>query len=188
MAHIQFLNNYDFNEKSGLKEIDISEINEKGQIFKPNDVLLFELKDSSYKDTAAKCLYGNYEVLNSYIEYLKANNEFKDRQFYYIGIQEYNKSQILSDDIRSKIINQNKKGILKLKLYYFEINEIFYINYLNIKPEKLRILSILKDEVKTIKNKFIEIKEIKAKIQSLERNQYIIMAFLFFIILLLIIK
>ena len=72
------LNNYDFNEKSGLKEIDISEINEKGQIFKPNDVLLFELKDSSYKDTAAKCLYGNYEVLNSYIEYLKANNEFKD--------------------------------------------------------------------------------------------------------------
>ena len=105
------LNNYDFNEKSGLKEIDISEINEKGQIFKPNDVLLFELKDSSYKDTAAKCLYGNYEVLNSYIEYLKANNEFKDRQFYYIGIQEYNKSQILSDDIRSKIINQNKKLI-----------------------------------------------------------------------------
>lgn len=86
---------YNFEQVSGLKELNCynNKTNEK-KIFINNDILLFELKDSTIENIAYDCLRKNYKVLNGYIKILKKKKEFQNCQFFYIGIQERKKQKM----------------------------------------------------------------------------------------------
>ena len=89
------IDTYNFTKNSKLEAIDLEK--EKSTpsdvIFKKDDVLLFELKDSTIENIALRCLYHNYESINGYVKLLKETEEFKDSTFYYIGIQEKKESE-----------------------------------------------------------------------------------------------
>ena len=50
----------------------------KKKNFINNDILLFELKDSTIENIAYDCLRKNYKVLNGYIKILKKKKEFQN--------------------------------------------------------------------------------------------------------------
>ena len=82
-------------------------------------------------------MYDNYEVINGYVKILKNKKEFKNCEFYYIGIQEKNREE------KEKDVNKNiTEGILKIKLflafdkfyivlfyicYYISMNNLLYL-------------------------------------------------------------
>ena len=70
---------YNFEQVSGLKELNCynNKTNEKKN-FINNDILLFELKDSTIENIAYDCLRKNYKVLNGYIKILKKKKEFQN--------------------------------------------------------------------------------------------------------------
>ena len=99
-------------------------------------------------------MYDNYEVINGYVKILKNKKEFKNCEFYYIGIQEKNREE------KEKDVNKNiTEGILKIKLFFFHNNIIFGQNYCEMDPEKLKVLNLLNDEFSEIDKKFENIEK-----------------------------
>ena len=66
---------------AGIREVNINENSRK--IFKNNDILLFEIKDTSIEYASLEFINYNYNVIHGYIKTLKKNNKFKDSNFYY---------------------------------------------------------------------------------------------------------
>ena len=97
----------------------------------------------------------NYEVLNGYVKTLKTKNEFKDCEFYYIGVQE-GEEEVKENDVKSNNINED---ILKIKLFFFNNYKIFGQNYNEMNIEKLKILKLLKDEFSEIEKKLEKVEK-----------------------------
>ena len=148
---------YDFLKVSGLKEVDLSYKTENN--FFTDDILLFELKDSTIENVALNCLRHNYKVLNGHIKNLKKIPKYKNCKFFYIGIQERKKKE---EENKEK--DENKKGyvekngenlfvnnnnnfsldLLNIKYYTFFDGKIFGENYRKVNPKKLEILKFIK--------------------------------------------
>ena len=145
---------YDFLKYSGLKEFNLNEL-EEPTIFKANDILLFELKDSPIDNTALKCLNYNYNVLNGHIKLLKKDPAFKDCRFFYIGIQEAKSEfvRIFDFNVCEEIRKKESSGCLKVKLFLFVEGKIFNKDFRKENPEKMKILDLLKDERQKINDK-----------------------------------
>ena len=145
---------YDFLQYSGLKEFNINESEEITK-FKENDILLFELKDSSIDNKALECLNNNYNVLNGHIKLLKEDSAFKDCRFFYIGIQEGKSESV--QIVNSKICEETRKkessGCLKVKLFHFVNGKIFNKEFREENAEKMKVLDLLKDERQEINDK-----------------------------------
>ena len=75
------LKDYNFVKYAGIREVNINENSRK--IFKNNDILLFEIKDTSIEYAGLEFINYNYNVIHGYIKTLKKNNKFKDSNFYY---------------------------------------------------------------------------------------------------------
>lgn len=179
-AAIKVKNNYNFNELSGLKELKISENN--NTIFQKNDVLLFELKDSLSENNISRCMIDNYDIINEKIKILKRKNEFKNCNFFYIGIQDADSLINHNDKIRSEIKAKNDNGILKIKIYYFKNDIIFNVKFRELDPDKLRIKKLLNEDFLKINSRLNKIEN------NIKDLKHILIIILIFIILILIIK
>lgn len=174
---------YDFIQFSGLKEIKISKEKEEKLIFNKNDICLIELKDidKRYDKELINCILYNYDILNLYVKYLKTKNEFKNCNFFYVGIQNKineNNSDIV--DILNKIENKSKDNLLKVKLFYFENDEIFNIKFREFVPENS---PITRNEFEKIKKKLKELDNLKQDIKYMKTMMTILIIFVSFIIL-----
>ena len=180
------ISNYNLNKAAGIDE-KIFDQKKKKNIFVKNDVLLFELKDSKKKNYCLDCMLDNYEVLNGYVKILKNKNEFKDSEFYYIGVQE-GEEEAKENDVKSHNIREDK---LKIKLFFFHNNKIFGENYNEMNIEKLKILNLLKDEFSEIEKKIEKVdKKFDKKFENINLKANIIimgLGVLIFILLLIII-
>ena len=177
------ISNYNLNKAAGIDE-KIFDEKKKKDIFVKNDVLLFELKDSKTKNYCLNCMYDNYEVLNGYVKTLKNKNEFKDCEFYYIGIQEGEEEAKESNDKK----NNKIEDILKIKLFFFHNSKIFGKNYNEMNIEKLKILDLLKDEFSEIEKKFSEIeKKFEKKFEKINFKDNIIITCLFVLIIMMVV-
>lgn len=138
-------------------------------IFKKNDILLFEIKDTSTESQGLQCINLNYNVMNGFIKTLKHKEEFKNCKFYYILIQENKKEKNynLYADLIKEIQYKIKKNNLCVKFYLFNEDNLFNMNIREINPEKLKILSLLKDEFLFFKRKF---KNIDEKINNIDEK------------------
>ena len=179
-AAFKVKHNYDFAKFSGLEEIHLNN-SEENEIFKENDILLFELKDSNFKNLVATYINKNYYVLNSHIELIKKKENFKDCRFFYVGIQEQKIENVSNNFINNKINRvydelreKEGKGIVKIKLFEFINDTIFHVDLKCVNAEKLQVLSLLKDELDEIKkNKIItdnKIDSVEGKIDSVEKR------------------
>ena len=155
------ISKYNLSKAAGINEKKFDE-KKNENIFAKNDVLLFEIKDSKVTNYCLNCMYDNYEVINGYVKILKNKKEFKNCEFYYIGIQEKNREE------KEKDVNKNiTEGILKIKLFFFHNNIIFGQNYCEMDPEKLKVLNLLNDEFSEIDKKF---ESIERKFENIEKN------------------
>ena len=151
-AAFQVINDYNFAKYAEIKEFNIKENSKK--IFKKNDILLFEIKDTSMEYTCLECITYNYNVINGYIKTLKKNNEFKDNNFYYMLLQENkgkknpNLYMNLLNDLRTKIQDN-----LLVHYYLFEDRRLFGKDFSKMNPRKLEILYLLKEEISFFKEK-----------------------------------
>lgn len=177
------IKDYDFQKYSGLEEKNINEDEEK-IIFKKNDILLFELNDSTIEYLSAKCIYNNYNVLNGHIELLKQKKEFKDCQFFYLGIQEKKPLGFrnIENNIYEQIRSKESLGHLKIKLFEFVNEKIFNKEFRKENPDKMKILDLLKDERQKIENK------INSRLDKIERMIYFLLAIVAIIFAILIAK
>ena len=159
------LDDYDFLKYSNMEEIQV--INSQNA-FKKNDILLFEIKDTAAESQGLQCINLNYNVMNGYIKTLKQKEQLKNCEFYYILIQEnkkgknYNLYADLIKEIRTKI----EKNNLYVKFYLFNENNLFNTNIREINPDKLKMLSLFKDEILLFKSKFNNIDEKFKKIDE----------------------
>lgn len=98
---------YNFEQVSGLKELNCynNKTNEK-KIFINNDILLFELKDSTIENISYDCLRKNYKVLNGYIKILKKTRNFKTVNFF---ILEYRKGKKQKMNMKTKMRKMKMK-------------------------------------------------------------------------------
>ena len=78
-AAFQVINDYNFVKYAGIREFNIIENSKK--IFEKNDVLLFELKDTSIETTGLECINYNYNVINGYIKAIKKKMSLKILNF-----------------------------------------------------------------------------------------------------------
>lgn len=153
------LNDYNFEELSKMEEFKINE--NKKPIFKKDDILLFEMKDSSIEFIGLQCINSNFEVINGYVKVLKKKDEFKNYSFYYILIQE--NKEIKDQSLYSNLINEINKKVndsldnLSVKFYLFNEGKIFNTNFRKIDSKHLETLYLLKDELSFIKSKFMRI-------------------------------
>ena len=179
------ISNYNLKKSVGIEE-KIFDEKKKKDIFFKNDILLFELKDTKTQNYCLNCMYDNYEVLNGYVKTIKTKNDFKDCEFYYIGIQE-GKEEAKEKDDKNKI-----EGILKIKLFFFYDSQIFGQNYNEMNIEKLKTLNLLKDEFSGIEKKFSGIEKkisgIEKKISGIEKKNNIILFILIILIIIILIK
>ena len=172
--------NYDFVKFSGFKESHIYDSEDK-IIFKENDILLFELKDTTFSNTVATFINKNYYVLNSHIELLKEKDNFKNCRFFYIGVQEQNNQNVSNNNINNgknevyeKIRKKQEKSSLKVKLFEFINDTIFHVDLKLVDPEKLKYLYVLKDEFDEIRSNKIntdnKLLKIENKIVAVENH------------------
>ena len=162
---VKVLDDYDLVKYSNMEEVQV--INSQN-IFKKNDILLFEIKDTSTESQGLQCINLNYNVMNGFIKTLKHKEEFKNCKFYYILIQENKKEKNynLYADLIKEIQYKIKKNNLCVKFYLFNEDNLFNMNIREINPEKLKILSLLKDEILLFKSKFNNIDEKFKKIDE----------------------
>ena len=107
------ISKYNLSKAAGIYEKIFDEKKKNKEIFVKNDVLLFELKDSKTINYCLNCMYDNYDILNGYVKLLKKKKEFKNCEFYYIGIQEKNEEEEEEKEFKkNKII----EDVLKVKL------------------------------------------------------------------------
>ena len=147
--------NYDFEKFAGVEKKNLNNLEEKNETFKKGDILLFELKDSTIDNNVLSCLHANYDSFNGYTKVLKKTEEFKDSNFYYIGIQE-KKLDNNNNDIHliKDLVNKQESNPLKVKIYTFEDGKIFNKDYRKISPNKLKTLHLFREEIASFKNKF----------------------------------
>ena len=99
----------------------------------------------------------------------------------------YNLYSDLIKEIQSKIQKDN----LYVKFYLFNEENLFNINVREVDPDKLRILSLFKEEVLSFKRKFNtideKIKNIDEKIKNIDRkfNSLLEMLSIIFIVLII---
>ena len=107
--------------------------------------------------------------MNGFIKTLKQKEEFKNCEFYYIIIQENKKEENynLYADLIKEIQYKIQKNNLYVKFYLFNEDNLFNMNIREINPEKLKILSLLKDELLSVKRKF---KNIDEKINNIDEK------------------
>ena len=163
--------NYDFIKFSGFEETHLYE-SEENIIFKENDILLFELKDTTFSNTVATYINNNYYILNSHIELLKEKDNFKNCRFFYVGVQEQKKIQNVSNnnEVYKNIREKEEKSSLKVKLFEFINDNIFHVDLKLVEPEKIKILNVLKDEFDEIQSYKIKIVDIENKIATVENK------------------
>ena len=184
--------NYDFVKFSGFKESHIYDSEDK-IIFKENDILLFELKDTTFSNTVATFINKNYYVLNSHIELLKEKDNFKNCRFFYIGVQEQNNQNVSNNNINNdknevyeKIRKKQEKSSLKVKLFEFINDTIFHVDLKLVDPEKLKYLYVLKDEFDEIRSNKIKLLKIENDVRELKNVIYIMLAVIICLVSLLI--
>ena len=151
--------NYDFSQYSGFEEINLYEKKEK-TIFKENDILLFELKNTTNEIAAVTCINSNYYIINAHIKLLKEKKEFKDCRFFYIGIKEMKTQNPSNKKVKTmlkqtleEIRKKEEHGILKVKLFEFINDNIFNMNLNDIKFNKIETYDLLKYKFAEIDNK-----------------------------------
>jgi hypothetical protein len=189
---IKVLDDYDFIKYSNMEEVQVT--TNYQNIFKKNNILLFEIKDTTSESQGLQCINLNYNVMNGFIKALKRKEEFKNCEFYYILIQEnkkeknYNLYADLIKEIQSKIQKDN----LYVKFYLFNENNLFNTNIREINPDKLQILSLLKDELLSFKRKFNNFEEkiisFEEKINNIDRKFNIIFIVLIAFLIILFFK
>ena len=185
--------NYDFVKFSGFKESHIYDSEDK-IIFKENDILLFELKDTTFSNSVATFINKNYYVLNSHIELLKELDNFKNCRFFYIGVQEQNNQNVSNNnninndknEVYEKIREKQEKSSLKVKLFEFINDTIFHVDLKLVDPEKLKYLYVLKDEFDEIRSNKIKLLKIENDVRELKNVIYIMLAVIICLVSLLI--
>ena len=153
---VKVLDDYDFIKYSNMEEVEICH---SQNIFKKNDILLFEIKDTATEFQGLQCINYNYKVMNGFVKTLKQEEEFKNCEFYYILIQENKKEKgvNLYADLIKEIKTKTRKSILQVKFYLFDETNLFNRNIREMGPDKIRTLYLLKDELLFFRNKFDEI-------------------------------
>ena len=182
--------NYDFSQYSGFEEIYLSEEKEK-TIFKENDILLFELKNTTNEIAAVRCINSNYSIINAHIKLLKKKKEFKDCRFFYIGIKEMKtqnpsnkKVKTILEQTLEEIRKKEEHGILKVKLFEFINDNIFNMNLNDIDLKKIETYDLFKYKFAEIENK---INAMNNKIDTMNNDMNKkINCFIFFMLVILI--